>query len=276
MSSPVSLSRVESYWDRISPMLTDYGVRVGGAVVLLLLAWFASGYLARWMRVSLEKKHVEMTLARFLSKIVRWLLLIASVLACLSIFGVNITSFAAVLASAGLAVGLALQGSLSNLAAGAALSILRPFKIGDSVVVAGQRGMVDDIDLFATHLDTPDNRRIIIPNNQIFGTIIENITYHPLRRVEVDVGVEYGADIDRTRAVLEQAARGSRGVTAERPAEIELIRLGASSVDWQVRAWVARDDMPGARHELIRAVKQALDRERIGIPFPQMVVHSPR
>ncbi len=237
MSSPVSLSRVESYWDRISPMLTDYGVRVAGAVVLLL---------------------------------------IASVLACLSIFGVNITSFAAVLASAGLAVGLALQGSLSNLAAGAALSILRPFKIGDFVVVAGQRGMVDDIDLFATHLDTPDNRRIIIPNNQIFGTIIENITFHPLRRVEVDVRVDHGADIDRTRAVLEQAARGSRGVSGERPVEVELMRLGASAVEWQVRAWATCDDMISARHELVRAVKQALDRERIGIPFPQMVVHSPR
>lgn len=268
--------KLETFIERISPMLTEYGVRVAGALILLAAAWIGSGWFARWMRGALEAKKIEQTLARFLSKIARWLLMIASALACLTIFGVNITSFAAVIASGGLAAGLALQGSLSSLVAGAALSILRPFRIGDVVMIAGQLGKVDDIDLFATRLNTPDNRHIIIPNNQIFGSIIENITRNPVRRVDVDVGVDYTADIDETRRVLERALGRAEGVLPDPPPEALLMKLGPSSVDWQLRAWAKKEDFFAVRQSVTRAAKNELDAAGITIPFPQMILHRPR
>ncbi|HVZ93362.1 MAG TPA: mechanosensitive ion channel family protein [Phycisphaerales bacterium] len=267
-----SVQQIETFWDKIAPTLAVYGVRVGGALLLLVVSWVGSGWFAAWMRQALERKHVEVTLARFLSKIVRWLLLAASLLTCLSLFGVNITSFAAVLASGGLAAGLALQGSLSNIVAGAALSIIRPFRIGDIVNIAGQLGKVDDIGLFATRLNTPDNRHIIIPNNQIFGTIIENQTRNPVRRVDVDVATDRGADLDATRRVLGDAVRSAAGIIGDPAPEVELMKLGPTSADWQVRGWAKTGDYSAVRQAIIRAAKLALDREGFVVSPPRMVV----
>jgi small conductance mechanosensitive channel len=178
-----------------------------------------------------------------------------------------------VVGAAGLAIGLAFQGTLSNFAAGAMLLIFRPYKVGDSVVVAGNSGTVAEIELFTTALDTADNRRVIIPNSSIYGTVIENHTANPLRRAEVLVGTAYSADIDETRAALNRAVLAVPLITAEKKTEVALLELGGSSVNWAVRGWAKREVLGDAKQALIRAVKYELDHAGIDIPFPQLAIH---
>jgi small conductance mechanosensitive channel len=225
------------------------------------------------VRRTLERVKFDETLTFFLAKLVRWGILTLVAVMCLSKFGVETASLAAVIGATGLAVGLAFQGTLSNFAAGAMLLIFRPYKVGDTVVVAGHTGTVDEIELFTTTLDTPDKRRVIIPNSSIFGAVIENHTYHAMRRFETAVGTAYGADIDQTRTALERAVRTVPIVLPEPVAEVLLTALGASSVDWTIRGWARRDSLGQARQAVIRAVKMELDRAGVGIPFPQMELH---
>lgn len=249
------------------------GLRVALVLVILFVALTAAGWVASAVRASLARMKFDPTLAKFLAKLARWGVLLLAGLSCLGYFGVETTSFAAVLGATGFAVGLALQGTLSNFAAGAMLLLFRPFKVGDVVNVCGQVGKVDEIELFTTSLDTFDNRRIILPNSAVFGATIENITHHPVRRVDVEVGADYAADIDATRAALERAARSTDGVLAEPAAEVVLRGLGASSIDWRVQGWTTTDRYVAVRQALIRSVKMQLDAAGIGIPFPQMQVH---
>lgn len=263
---------VESYWEKIAPLVTEYGVRVLGALLFLGLAFYVGMKASRAASRALERSGVETTLSRFLGTMLRALILILAVLTCMAIVGIPVTSFAAMLGAGGLAIGLAVQGSLSNVAAGAALSITRPFKVGDLIVIAGQTGVADEIGLFATALNTLDNRRIIIPNSQIFGTIIENITHNPVRRAEVDVGIAYGADLSATRLALERAAHAVRERVADPPPLVMITGFADSSVSWKVCIWVRRESFLQGRQELFHSVKHELDAAGIEIPFPQRVV----
>lgn len=257
-------------------MLTDYGVR-GVGVLLLFFAALVVGRMARKAaQRAFERARLEATLAKFFANIVRYIVILAGVLGCLSIFGIETTSFAAVIGAAGLAVGLSLQGSLSNFASGVLLLTFRPFKVGDVVSVAGNLGKVDEIELFTTRLVTPDNRLLILPNTSVFSNTIENITAMPTRRVEVKVGVVYAASVDETRKTLERAVTSVEGVLAEPPTQVLLSELGSSSVDWLVRGWVKTEDFWKVRDALVRAVKLELDAAGIGIPFPQVEVHLDR
>ncbi len=270
---PGDTSLIDQTVDAIGPLLAEYGLQVLGALVFLVVALFLSGWAARASRRALERARIEQTLARFVGKAVRIAILVLAIITCLHIFGVPMTSVAAVVGASGIAVGLALQGSLSNIAAGAMLAIFRPFRVSDMVVLAGHTGRVVDIDLFTTHLDTPDNRRIILPNNQIVGNVIENITRNPIRRVEVNVGVEYSADLDRTRDVLTRAAAAVPGCASDPPPIVRLDSLGDSAVLWKVFVWAPRDQFHEVRDAATRRVKKDLDEAGIGIPFPQRVVH---
>jgi small conductance mechanosensitive channel len=189
------------------------------------------------------------------------------------VFGIQTTSFAAVIAAGGLAIGLAFQGTLSNFAAGVMLLAFRPFKVGDLIVVAGTMGTVQEIELFTCELTALDNRRIVIPNSSIFGSTIENLTHHPQRRVDIPVGTSYSADTDRVRAVLEATLAKVEGVLEEPAPQVLLKGLGSSSVDWQLRGWCNTEDYWDVWQRMIRDAKAALDREGIGIPFPQQDVH---
>jgi small conductance mechanosensitive channel len=253
---------------------TYYGIRALFVMILMTLAWTASSWLSSALRAALTRVKFDETLTIFLAKLLRWSILLLVGLTCLSYFGIETTGFAAVIGAAGLAIGLAFQGTLSNFAAGAMLLIFRPYKVGDSVVVAGNSGTVAEIELFTTALDTPDNRRVIIPNSSIYGTVIENHTANLLRRAEVLVGVSYFADIDETRAALNRAVAAVTQLASDRkPPEVALNNLGASSVDWAVRGWAKREALGDAKQALIRAVKMELDRSGIGIPFPQLEIH---
>ena len=257
-------------------LLEKHGVGVAQVLVLLTVAWFASGWTRRIVVRSLTRVRFDTTLTKFFASLSSWLVLLLAMLGCLSIFGVETTSFAAILGAAGLALGLAFQGTLSNFAAGIMLLAFRPFKVGDSVTVAGQTGKIESIELFASALDTFDNRRFVIPNSAIFGSVIENITYHTSRRADVEVGVTYGADIDRTRQVLTAATEQVPGRLLDPAPTIVLLDLGASSVNWSVRVWAPTSEFLNVKQATIRAVKMALDEAEISIPFPQLDVHLDR
>ena len=263
----------DNLWNSMMPLVTTYGLRLIGVIVLLLLAWIVAGMTRRSVSRAFAKTEIDATLAKFFSNMARYVVLVIAVLTALSVFGIEMTSFAAVLAAMGFAVGLALQGSLSNFAAGVMLLIFRPFKVGDVVSVGGVTGKVNEIELFTTTLDTPDNRRIILPNGNVFGSNIENITFHPTRRVDVAVGTDYSADLRKTREVLESAARHVEGRLPDQDPVIYLVELGASSIDWSVRVWSNTADYWAVRERLTHDVKTALDGVGIGIPFPQMDVH---
>lgn len=250
-----------------------YGARVLFVIILLTLAWTLSSWASSAVRAAFTRVKFDETLSIFIARMVRWIILLLVGMTCLSYFGVETTGFAAVIGAAGLAIGLAFQGTLSNFAAGAMLLIFRPYKVGDEVNIAGHTGTVREIELFTTDIDTPDNRRITVPNGSIFGTVIENITHNPVRRFSVEVGAAYSADIDATRMALERAMR-SATLTVPAPApSVVLVELGASSVNWSVRCWAKKETYGDAKQQVIRAVKMELDRAGIGIPFPQMDVH---
>ena len=254
-------------------MTTEFALQVVGAILVLFAAWTLSIWVARIVNRGLKRARLDETLNRFATKLVRWAVTLLGVVVCFKIFGVQSTSGAALVASAGLAIGLAFQGTLSNFAAGVMLLVFRPYKVGDVIAVADQKGKVDELALFTTSIDTPDNRRIIIPNSQVFGAVIENVSHHGSRRVDVPVGVSYAADVDQTRLVLTDAANQVPCCLSDPGVDVVLGELGESAVNWTVRIWVAAEDYWQAKQELTRAVKMSLDRAQIEIPFPQMDLH---
>lgn len=270
------MENAEAMAEAIWPLAVTYGTRVVGVLILLVISWILAGSLSRLVRRAMNRSRLDASLAHFTSRLVYWSVLVMAMSACLGVFGVQTTSIAAVIGATSLAIGLAFQGTISNFAAGIMVLILRPFKIGDYVKVGGQAGTVKKIDLFSTALDTPDNRRVIVPNRDVFGSTIENYGYNSWRRIQIEVGVDYAADIDRTRAVLERAIAGVEGQLADKEAQVILNGLGASSVDWAVRVFCPTSDFLAVKQATIRAVKLALDEAGIGIPYPQMDVNLRR
>ncbi|MGB1015281.1 MAG: mechanosensitive ion channel family protein, partial [Nannocystaceae bacterium] len=196
----------ENFTKDILPLLIGYGVRLLGALFALWLSFKISAWVKRKIVSNLEARKFDVTLSRFFGNLGRYLILIAAILACLGLFGIETTSFAAILGAAGLAIGLAFQGTLSNFAAGVMIMVFRPFSIGDYIKVGDLEGTVHEINLFVSSLDTLDNRRLIVPNSSITSGAIENYTANDLRRVDICVGVDYGANLAEVRKVLDAAA----------------------------------------------------------------------
>ncbi|MEL6796230.1 MAG: mechanosensitive ion channel family protein [Planctomycetota bacterium] len=257
----------------LSYLWTNVGFPLVKAIVLIILVLIVSGWVRKLVLGITRKAKVDETLARFFGNMAKYLVMVLGGLAILSTLGVDTTSFAAVIAAAGFAIGLALSGLLGNFSAGIMLLIFRPFKVGDVVNAGGTTGKVESIELFTTVFDTPDNRRIMVPNSEIFGGTIENITHHPTRRCDIAVGTDYPADIDETRRVLERVAAEVEGGLNDPAPVVYLNELGGSSIDWAVRVWCNAADYWAVRERLTRNVKVALDEASIGIPFPQMDVH---
>lgn len=263
--------------ERITTLLTDiimeWGLKVIGVLVALTAAWILGGWSRRKLQALFKKRSFDPTLSSFFSNLVRYAILAGAVLGCLGVFGIQTASFAAVIAAAGLAVGLAFQGTLSNFAAGVMLLVFRPFRVGDLVKVNGELGIVKEIELFTTRLATLDNRLIIIPNSAVFGNKIENLTHYDTRRVDIPVGVEYSATVKETKEVLEKAALKVEKRLDEPAHQIFLKELGGSSVNWVVRVWCKTEDYWDVYQSAIQESKKALDEAGLGIPFPQMDVH---
>jgi len=269
----MTTEQITNALEGIAPLLVSLGGKLLAALILLWIGLRVAARLGGGITSKLEARKFDLSLARFFGQLARWGVVLGVVLACLSVFGIETTSFAAVIGAAGLAIGLAFQGTLGNFAAGVMLLVFRPFKVGDFVKVGGTVGKVQEVGLFTTTFDTLDNRRIVVPNGGVAGETIENITHHPKRRVDVDVGASYDADIPETRAGLARAIERVSARLEGEPHQVFLKGLGGSSVDWQVRVWCRTEDYWGVWEATVEAIKKELDDANIGIPYPQMDVH---
>ena len=255
-------------------IVRDYLASALAICAAIVISYTIASAIGRFTGKIVSEK-VDLTLGKFLAKAVRNVLMIIVAMAVLGYFGIDVTAFAAVLAAAGFAVGMALQGTLSNFAAGVMLLIFRPFKVDEYIRVAGTEGKVEEIDLFTTRLNALDNRHLIIPNGEIFGSLLENYTRNETRRVDVNVGAAYEADLDETRRALEKAVQmvQMQGLALHENGQVYLDQLGGSSVDWQLRVWCKPQDFFDVREQLTEAAKRSLDAAGISIPFPQMDVN---
>jgi small conductance mechanosensitive channel len=250
-----------------------WGLKLLGSVVILLLGMWLSRRLSKTLDRAFERAHMEATLRGFLRNIAYAAMLVIVIVAALQSLGVPTTSVMAVLGAAGLAIGLALKDSLSNIASGVMLIVQRPFHVGDFVQAAGLEGTVDQIRVFQTKLRTTDNRVVVVPNSLITTAPIINFTANPQRRIDLTVGVGYEDDLKAARAVLLEVAGANPLVLAAPPPEALVTALGESSVNLELRAWVNTPDYGNARSELTAAVRDGLVERGLNIPYPQRDLH---
>jgi small conductance mechanosensitive channel len=254
-------------------VLSTWGLQVIGALVVLIVGRIVAGWLRRMVRRSLERAEVDPVLLPFLSNGVYYLTLAAVVIAVLSLFGIQTTSLIAVLGAAGLAVGLALQGTLSNFASGVMLLLFRPFKVGDYVEVAGEGGSVQEIGIFSTQLHTPDNVKVTIPNSAVYGQTIKNYSANDTRRNDLVIGISYDDDIPRAIETIRRILAADSRVLEDPEAVVAVGDLADSSVNLVVRPWCAGSDYWPLRFDLTRTVKEELEAAGCSIPYPQRDVH---
>ena len=260
--------------DQIIALIATYGLNVVGAIVVLVIGLIAAGWAKRTVRRLLRRTgRVDDTLTGFLGSLVKYAVVAFTVIAVLQQFGVEATSLVAVFGAAGLAIGLALQGTLSNVAAGVMLLLFRPFKVGDYIDAGGQAGTVKIISLFTTELATPDNVQIIVPNGAIWGTAIKNYSFNDTRRIDLLMGIDYGDDIDTAIATINRVIGEEPLALADPEPLVAVSELADSSVNLVVRVWVDASDYWGVRFDLTRKLKERLEADGISIPFLQRVVH---
>ena len=259
--------------DSVVSMVSAWGLKVVGALVVLIVGRWAAGWVRKVVRQSLERSNLDATLIPFIAGIVYYLLLTVVVIAVLGLFGIQTTSLIAVLGAAGLAVGLALQGTLSNFAAGVMLLILRPFRVGDYVEAGGTAGSVVEVGIFTTTLNTPDNVMILVPNAAIYGDVVKNYSANDTRRNDLSVGIGYGDDIGTAIEVIRKVLAADDRVLPDPAPVIAVGGLGDSSVDFVVRPWCRKEDYWPLRFDLTRKLKEELEAGGCSIPFPQRDVH---
>ena len=258
---------------KLQELITLYGLKVIAAVVIFIVGrWVAKG-LKRLMVRALTKGKVDETLVSFLGHLTYFTLLAFVIIAALNQLGIQTTSFIAILGAAGLAVGLALQGSLANFAAGVLMIIFRPFRVGDYVEGGGTAGIVEEIQIFTTKLRTPDNKSIIIPNAKITGDNIVNYSAKDSRRMDMIVGVSYDDDYDQVKKVLQDILAKDGRILEEPPPTIAILEFGDNSVNFAFRPWVKTAEYWDVYFALTEAIKKRFDEEGITIPYPQRDVH---
>ena len=242
------------------------------ALVVLVVGWMVAGAVSGMVRKRVNATpRIDPTLGNFAASIVKWVILLMVLVAVLGLFGIEATSLVAVLGAATLAIGLALQGTLSDLAAGVMLILFRPYKLGDFVDIGGTSGTVKDINLFVTELVTPDNVQIIVPNGQAWGAIITNFSAHDTRRVDLVFGIDYGDDADKAMDIIVELAQADGRVHDDPAPWVRVTNLGDSSVDLTARLWVDAADYWEVKFALTKAVKEAFDARGISIPYPHSV-----
>ncbi len=257
----------------LSETISTYGLSVVGAIAVLIVGRLIAGIVRSSMRRALNKAQVDQILVGFVSNMIYYLVIAFVVVAVLSLFGIQTTSLIAVLGAAGLAVGLALQGTLSNFAAGVMLLIFRPFKIGDYVDAGGTAGSVIEIGVFSTTLHSPDNVRIVVPNSSVFGQTIKNFSANETRRNDLMIGISYTDNISKAIEVIKSCLDGDDRVLNDPAPLIAVAELADSSVNLVVRPWCHRDNYWPLRFDLIRRIKERLEANGCTIPFPQQDVY---
>jgi len=268
------MENLDGQIEELTPMIVEHGLSVLGAVFILLIGWWLAG----WAKKKVMKRGkaadgVDNTLVPILGQTTKILILVVTILAVLGQFGVETTSIVAVLGASALAVGLALQGTLSNVASGVMLLILRPFKVGDAVEIGGTSGVVDEIGLFTTELHTFDNIGVSMPNSNVWGSEIKNMNRFEKRRVDMVFGIDYSDDMDKAIDVIKKVLSEDDRILSDPAPQIAVSNLGDSSVDIITRPWVDTPNVWPVRFDITKKVKEQFDANDISFPFPQRDVH---
>jgi small conductance mechanosensitive channel len=257
----------------LSDLVAQWGLKLLGALAVFVIGRMVAGWARRAIRRLLERSAIDATLVPFVTGITYYLLLAFVIIAALGMVGVQTASVIAVLGAAGLAVGLALQGTLGNFASGVMLLLFRPFRVGDFIEAAGVAGTVQAINIFTTTLNTPDNVGIVIPNSAVWGEIIKNYAANETRRIDLVAGIAYDDDIGLAIRTLQSILDGDERVLKDPAPTIAVSELGDSSVNIVVRPWCKRENYWGLRFDLTRTIKEQLEEAGCSIPFPQRDVH---
>lgn len=267
-------SSIEQITQQTLAILIHYGLNILGAIIILIIGRIVAGWAKSATEKYLERSgRVDQTIQDFLANCVRYVVLILTFIMVLSQFGVETTSLIAIFGAAGLAIGLALQGTLSNIAAGVMLLVFRPFKVGDYVEATGIAGTVKSITLFVTELATPDNVQILTPNAAVWGATVKNYSHHATRRVDFVVGIDYTDDINQAMDTVHSVINAESRALKDPEPMVVVGNLGESSVDLIVRVWCNAGDYWGVKFDLTKAFKEKLDTAGITIPFPQRTLH---
>ena len=262
------------YSETLVPIAVDHGLSVLGAILILIAGYIVANWAAKNVRIKAGKSSaVDDTLVPIFAQTTRVFIIIVTILAVLAQFGVQTTSIVAVIGASALAVGLALQGTLSNVAAGVMLLILRPLKIGDAVSIGGTMGVVDAINLFTTEMHSFDNIGISMPNSKVWGAEIQNLNRFETRRVDMEFGIGYGDNMDKAMSIIKDILNEDDRILKEPEPLIAISNLGDSSVDIRVRPWTHRSNVWPLRYDITKKVKEKFDANGISIPFPQRDVH---
>lgn len=263
------------YWESKLPLIGNFAGRVLLAILVYIIASKLIHKLCKFIVMSMKKANADTGVTQFVSSFVKAALYGLLIITIATSFGVKESSIAALLASSGVAIGLALQGGLSNLAGGVIILILRPFSIGDYIIECTdkQEGTVVKIDLFYTTLSTVDNRRITIPNGNLTSASIVNVTARDQRKLEIKVEIAYSADLKKAKGILERLLHEDENILSDQEMQVFVDELGASGIMLGLRAWVSTDQYWPTKWRLNEEIKLAFDEENIEIPFPQMDVH---
>jgi small conductance mechanosensitive channel len=264
---------MEGLYEKLLEWGGIYGPKIIAFLAILIIGRIVVGIITAILRKMMNRGGVDVTLSKFVSNLAKFALLTIVVIAALGALGIQTASFVAILGAAGLAVGLALQGSLANFAAGVLLIIFRPFKASDFVEAGGTMGSVEEIQIFNTVLKTPDNKQVIVPNAQITGGTITNFSAKDTRRVDLVFGIGYSDDIGKAKQTLEEILAADTRVLKEPAPTVAVSELADSSVNFVVRPWVKSADYWGVYFDLTEKVKKTFDQNGISIPFPQRDVH---
>jgi small conductance mechanosensitive channel len=254
-------------------IIAQFGINIIAAILIFVIGRWIAKFIRKILEKLMTRKEVDVTVVNFICSIVYVILLIFVILGAIHQIGVQTVSLVAVLGAAGLAVGLALQGSLANFAAGILLIVFRPIKVDDFVEAAGVTGVVERVDIFTTQLKTPDNKTVIIPNAQLTSNNITNYTAKGTRRVDLVIGVSYSDNIDKVRSLIEDELKKDDRILTEPAPTIVVLELADSSVNFGVRPWTKADDYWGVHFGLTENLKKRFDAEGVSIPFPQRDVH---
>jgi len=264
---------MSSVGDQLLVFITTYGIKIIGAIIILVLGRIGAGIGRRIVKRVLEKTNTEPSIISFVGSLTYVVILLFAVLATLAKFGIQTASFVAIIGAAGLAIGFALQGSLANFAAGVLILVLRPFRVGDFIMGAGEAGTVKNIQLFITELATPDNIKVMVPNSKLFGDVIKNVSAYDTRRVDFVIGIGYSSDMQKAYDIMMDLVSKDSRILSDPACQIAVSELADSSVNFVLRPWVKKEDYWGVKFDLTRKIKEAFDANNIEIPFPQQTVH---
>lgn len=264
---------LQKIFEQSQGLFFDYALKVLAALAIFIIGRIIARAVAKGILKALQLRKIDNTVSTFIHNLSYGALYVFVIIAALSQLGIQTASFITIIGAAGLAVGLALQGSLSNFASGVLMIIFRPFKLGDYVEAGGKAGTVEDIQIFATQLKTPDNKVVIIPNSAIMDDSIVNYSRKPMRRVDLKIGVSYDAYLPDVKALLTKTVEANEKVLHDEGYKIAVLELADSSVNFVVRVWAKTPEYWDVYFELIENIKLALDENGIAIPFPQMDVH---